>query len=87
MDLLKGNLMAESKIDREWAEGKRGIHNRDGEFVTLEKIGEKIQQFKKDVENAKNGTYVPHKVTTKRNPNSVEEFLASLDREQSQSIN
>jgi ribosomal protein S6 len=75
--------MAESKVDREWTEGKHGIINRDGEFVTIKTLGEKIQQFKKDVEDAKAGKYVPHKVSMKKT--SVEEFLESLDREQSQS--
>ena len=77
--------MAESKIDREWVEGKHGIINRAGEFVTLKNLGDKIQQFKKDVEDAKLGKYIPHKTIKKT---SVEEFLESLDREQPQkSIN
>ncbi len=73
--------MAESKIDREWVEGKRGITNKSGEYVTLQKLGDKIKKFKEDIEAAKNGTYVPkQELAETSKKTTVQEFLESLDR-------
>ena len=70
--------MTDSKIDKEWLEGKRGITNKSGEYITLQTLSDKINKFREDVEAAKNGTYVPRQETAKKT--TVQEFLESLDR-------
>ena len=70
--------MADSKIDKEWIEGKRGITNKFGEYITLQKLSDKIDKFREDVKAAKSGTYVPKQETAKKT--TVQEFLESLDR-------
>ena len=73
--------MAGSKIDREWIEGKRGITNRSGEYITLQKLGDKIKKFKEDIEAAKNGTYIPRVESPEpAKKTTVQEFLDSLDK-------
>ena len=70
--------MADSKIDKEWIEGKRGITNKFGEYITLQKLSDKIDKFREDVKAAKSGTYVLKQETAKKT--TVQEFLESLDR-------